>query len=242
VQRGAVSKIYTPESTSTDATKGCVMVGVTLSNDGSTGTHVREVRYCPLQIKINGARFLTLLIQNEVTMELKNVSIYSPDNMPDGHRFLYFKSEDGQDFYESLNLFTKKYKLCIEPDTGIIRSMAKDVSELYPAGFTVVDVDELPDGADISGDWLFDGQKVVRRIPTQGERVAKAKFEKASLMQDATNVIVPLQDAVDLDMATEAEKVQLVAWKKYRVLLNRIDVSTAPDIAWPEAPDSPKPQ
>ncbi|MBG6243198.1 MAG: phage tail protein [Candidatus Symbiopectobacterium sp. Dall1.0] len=46
----------------------------------------------------------------------------------------------------------------------------------------------------------------------------------------------PLQDAVDLDMATEAEKTQLVAWKKYRVLLNRVDISTAPDIAWPEAP------
>ncbi|EKK0235785.1 tail fiber assembly protein, partial [Escherichia coli] len=25
-------------------------------------------------------------------------------------------------------------------------------------------------------------------------------------------------------------------WKKYRVLLNRIDTSTAPDIVWPEIP------
>ncbi|EMG9853476.1 tail fiber assembly protein, partial [Escherichia coli] len=28
----------------------------------------------------------------------------------------------------------------------------------------------------------------------------------------------------------------LEAWKKYRVLLNRIDTSTAPDIEWPEIP------
>ncbi len=55
VQRGAVSAIYTPEGVSTDASKGCVMVGVTLSGDGSSGTHVYQVRYCPLQIKINGA-------------------------------------------------------------------------------------------------------------------------------------------------------------------------------------------
>jgi hypothetical protein len=55
VKRGAVSAIYTPESRSTDAPKGCVMVGVTLSSDGSSGTHVHKVRYCPLQIKINGA-------------------------------------------------------------------------------------------------------------------------------------------------------------------------------------------
>ncbi len=28
------------------------------------------------------------------------------------------------------------------------------------------------------------------------------------------------------------------AWKKYRVLLNRVDTSTAPDIEWPEEPDT----
>lgn len=27
------------------------------------------------------------------------------------------------------------------------------------------------------------------------------------------------------------------AWKKYRVLLNRVDTSTAPDIEWPEIPE-----
>ncbi|EGG1135905.1 tail fiber assembly protein, partial [Escherichia coli] len=26
------------------------------------------------------------------------------------------------------------------------------------------------------------------------------------------------------------------AWKKYRVLLNRVDTSTAPDIEWPALP------
>ncbi|ELJ6731449.1 tail fiber assembly protein, partial [Escherichia coli] len=28
----------------------------------------------------------------------------------------------------------------------------------------------------------------------------------------------------------------LEAWKKYRVLLNRVDTSVAPDIEWPAAP------
>ncbi|MDI0552840.1 tail fiber assembly protein, partial [Escherichia coli] len=48
--------------------------------------------------------------------------------------------------------------------------------------------------------------------------------------------IAPLQDAVDLEIATEEETSLLEAWKKYRVLLNRIDTSTAPDIEWPEIP------
>ncbi|KKB22881.1 tail fiber assembly protein, partial [Escherichia coli] len=39
--------------------------------------------------------------------------------------------------------------------------------------------------------------------------------------------IAPLQDAVDLDIATEEEASLLAAWKTYRVLLNRVDTSVA---------------
>ncbi|EKH3656387.1 tail fiber assembly protein, partial [Escherichia coli] len=35
---------------------------------------------------------------------------------------------------------------------------------------------------------------------------------------------------------TEEETSLLVAWKKYRVLLNRVDTSRAPDIEWPASP------
>uniref|UniRef100_UPI001ABF6203 tail fiber assembly protein n=1 Tax=Xenorhabdus miraniensis TaxID=351674 RepID=UPI001ABF6203 len=52
----------------------------------------------------------------------------------------------------------------------------------------------------------------------------------------AMHAIAPLQDAVDLDIATDAEQSALTAWRKYRVLLNRVDCSTAPDIQWPEQP------
>ncbi|NPF56150.1 tail fiber assembly protein, partial [Escherichia coli] len=44
------------------------------------------------------------------------------------------------------------------------------------------------------------------------------------------------QDAADLEIATEEETLLLEAWKKYRVLLNRVDTSTAPDIEWPTNP------
>ncbi|HAT1685411.1 TPA: DUF4376 domain-containing protein [Klebsiella oxytoca] len=94
-------------------------------------------------------------------MELKNITRYYPDNAPYGDGIQYFRSEDGQDFYEALDKFTKKYKLCIEPDTGIIRSVAEDVSTLYPPGFSVVETDTLPDGVDISGRWGFDGANII---------------------------------------------------------------------------------
>ncbi|EIL8415197.1 TPA: tail fiber assembly protein, partial [Escherichia coli] len=79
-------------------------------------------------------------------MELRNITRYYPEEKPYGEGIQYFRSEDGQDFYESLDKFTKKYKLCIHPETGVIYSVAEDVSRLYPVGFTIVEVDALPEG------------------------------------------------------------------------------------------------
>jgi hypothetical protein len=59
---------------------------------------------------------------------------------------------------------------------------------------------------------------------------------KSSLMDSATQTIGTLQDAVDLEMATDAETAALPLWKKYRVLLSRIDTSTTDDIVWPVMP------
>ncbi|WP_323840701.1 tail fiber assembly protein [Photorhabdus africana] len=56
------------------------------------------------------------------------------------------------------------------------------------------------------------------------------------LLSNANNCIAPLQDAIDLDIATDVEKQKLTEWKKYRVLLNRIDCSVASEIDWPKAP------
>ncbi|WP_442959389.1 tail fiber assembly protein [Providencia sp. PROV259] len=67
--------------------------------------------------------------------------------------------------------------------------------------------------------------------------LAESEQKKQSLLAEANNGIAPLQDAVDLGMATGEEKTQLTAWKTYRVLLNRIDTSLAPDIDWPEKPE-----
>ncbi|WP_080080064.1 tail fiber assembly protein [Salmonella enterica] len=64
-------------------------------------------------------------------------------------------------------------------------------------------------------------------------RLREAEGTKSRLLQMASEKIAPLQDAVDLDIATDDEKAQLDEWKKYRVLVNRVDISK-PD--WPEQP------
>lgn len=63
-----------------------------------------------------------------------------------------------------------------------------------------------------------------------------AELMKSALMNGANSALAPLQDAVDLDMATDDEKTALAAWKKYRVLLMRVDTSKAPAIEWPMKP------
>lgn len=76
---------------------------------------------------------------------------------------------------------------------------------------------------------------------TEAERAAAVAFaesEKKRLTQEATLIIETLNDAVELSFATEAEVDDLIEWKKYRVLLNRVDTSEAQDIKWPSPPTS----
>lgn len=76
--------------------------------------------------------------------------------------------------------------------------------------------------------------------PTEAELhaalVATNTAQKSALLAQATQQINTLQDAVDLDMATADEVTALTAWKKYRVLLNRVDV--AGEVEWPEVPNA----
>lgn len=117
------------------------------------------------------------------------------------------------------------------------------------------DAGTLPDDIiEISAKWyehLISGQAMGKEIssnennqpvlsepapPTQQELKAVAEGKKSELIREAGEAIAILQDAVDLGIATDGENARLLAWKNYRVLLNRIDTSTAPDIEWPTTP------
>lgn len=83
----------------------------------------------------------------------------------------------------------------------------------------------------------WDGKKWVHDADAEKiAQITQATQQKESLLALAASKIAPLQDAVDLDIATEAEAALLLAWKKYRVLLNRINPNDTPDINWPEQP------
>uniref|UniRef100_A0A1A9VZ06 Bacteriophage P22 tailspike N-terminal domain-containing protein n=1 Tax=Glossina brevipalpis TaxID=37001 RepID=A0A1A9VZ06_9MUSC len=141
---------------------------------------------------------------------------------------LFLKDESGNDWYEVQKLFaTDTLKIAYIEENGLVKMVGRDADMLVPIDLSVTE-----------GEWAYRDGKIQPRIYTHAELEQKATWEKDNLLDKAARVIAPLQDAVDLDMATGGEKAALLAWKKYRVLLNRVDITQAPDIDWPEPPDS----
>lgn len=70
--------------------------------------------------------------------------------------------------------------------------------------------------------------------PSKQQLIAEAEYQKQALLNDATAAIAPLQDAVDLGIATDKEREQLRAWKEHRVEVNRVDVGLGVGVNWPE--------
>lgn len=69
--------------------------------------------------------------------------------------------------------------------------------------------------------------------PTPEEVIGVTERQRSMLRAMAESEIEWRQDAVDADIATEEEAATLVEWKKYRVLLMRVDTA-AP--VWPTPP------
>lgn len=116
-------------------------------------------------------------------------------------------------------------------DTATGRQIYVSEPGAYPAGTTTVAPEK-------SREWQkWDGNKwVPDDVAERNAVVNDATATKASLIRQSAEAIAMLQDAVDLEIATDEEKNSLMAWKKCRVLLSRVDVQEAPSIIWPELP------
>ena len=87
-------------------------------------------------------------------------------------------------------------------------------------------------------DWSQLITKAMKDAAIAHQILADVLAENAKLRDIADTAIAPLQDAVDIDDASEAEVLQLKAWKKYRVALNRLPEQPGypATIDWPVAP------
>lgn len=114
------------------------------------------------------------------------------------------------------------------------------LSERFPADFCAECV-EVPEGITVAPGYLFDGGQFLEPLAPQ---VPPMTAEQAGTLRDgllavATLRIAPLQDAVDLDDASPADKALLRAWKQYRVALSRIEQTPGfpAEVEWPTAPN-----
>ncbi|MBM3106200.1 tail fiber assembly protein [Pseudomonas sp. V1] len=81
--------------------------------------------------------------------------------------------------------------------------------------------------------WVLDTEAQKESIRTKGVALRDEKLAVASTR------IAPLQDAVDLGEATEVEQIMLLAWKRYRIELNRLEQQPGYPLSidWPPSPE-----
>lgn len=152
----------------------------------------------------------------------------------------FFFDEKGRDWYESQQFFAKDtLKIAFDKD-GIIRCIETDVSVIYPENLSVAEVLNTAENrrADTSGEWIYSDGTIRMREKTEDELTRLAEQKKNELITKAKDIIAPLQDAMDLGIATTDEESRLLAWKKYRVSLSRIDTTNHAGINWPKEPDN----
>lgn len=135
---------------------------------------------------------------------------------------------------EFFNITDPHYTDALKTAVGCMVSLDSQDAEPMPFTACIDDVEDY--GRMLYQDFIAgkygDIQPYIEPPLTSGEAVSI----KSNKLNEATINISTLQDAVDLDMATDEEIAQLKAWKTYRVLLSRIDTASAPDIDWPRLP------
>ena len=173
--------------------------------------------------------------------QFNHFRLYTPDNsgadeLPGGVLFLC--SDTGLDWYAAQKEFKSDSLKVMYDASGIVCCAETDAAGMWPVDCSVSEIakSKVPEGFTCDGVWCFDGQNLSRRELSRDERVGKNRSEKSRLMAEATNIIDPLQDAVDFGIATDGEISRLMEWRKYRVLLNRVDPDDESEIVWPVVP------
>ena len=73
---------------------------------------------------------------------------------------------------------------------------------------------------------MWDGKKWVLDEDAKNEHLIKTNQAlKIALINEANEKIAILQDIIDLDMQESDEEAKLKEWKKYRILVTRVDAS-----------------
>lgn len=106
--------------------------------------------------------------------------------------------------------------------------------KLYHPSLVWVDITMLPEQPEVN--YRYSDGVFIAPVTDAENAVLIAISRLAAEMDEANRTIAPLQDAVDISIATDTEIARLAEWKRYRVALSRIDTNEAAGIEWPVRP------
>jgi hypothetical protein len=114
-----------------------------------------------------------------------------------------------------------------EKKTGhmIVIEKIGELDDIYTFKIPATKFDEWDGNAWVTNDFLV-----------KENAINTARENKEELSVNAESKITMLSRAVKLGIATDEENERLNQWEIYSVYLNRVDISEAPNVIWPELP------
>ncbi|MFS6813184.1 tail fiber assembly protein [Citrobacter meridianamericanus] len=176
---------------------------------------------------------------------LKNLKKYTPDDenslfLIKEHNVEFYVSEDGKDWYKSQANFSPDTLKLAYDESGIIRSISRDVSSIYPCDLSIVELPATKANllVTLGDDWFYKDGKLQQIRDYKSIAVA----ERDNRMDEATKRINWLEAAQEDGDITDEEETELSALRAYRTALRRLDLSNISDkesfsaINWPDMP------
>lgn len=166
---------------------------------------------------------------------------YTPDTTDrpriiDGQNVMFLQDDKGNDWYDVIELFDESKTLKIGyDDDGRVRTFTTNIHALFPVNLSVVELPATKANLRVTlgDDWFYKDGKL-QQIRNY---LADAEAERGNRMAEVTTRIDWLEDAQkDGDISSD-EETELATLRAYRTALRRLDLSSAPDINWPEVPE-----
>lgn len=166
---------------------------------------------------------------------------YTPDTTDrpkiiDGQNVMFLQDDKGNDWYDVIELFDESKTLKVGyDDDGRVRTFTTNIHALFPVNLSVVELPATKANLRVTlgDDWFYKDGK----LQQIRNHLADAEAERDSRMAEVTTRIDWLEDAQkDGDISSD-EETELATLRAYRTALRRLDLSTAPDINWPEVPE-----
>lgn len=163
---------------------------------------------------------------------------YTPDTSDrpkiiDGQNVLFLQDDKGNDWYDVIELFDESKTLKIGyDDDGAVRTFSTNIHAFFPVNLSVVELPATKANLRVTlgNDWFYKNGE----LQQIRDHLATAEAERDRRMAEATTRIDWLDAAQKDGDITGEEEAELAALRAYRTALRRLDLTTAPDVKWPE--------